>query len=319
MGVFEIHPKLAFLVLPYARRELPGWGRLLKLFKVSGAEFDPLWHEAATRIVEGKWHGYGMSLDLANWSDRLIYFIGRYYDLPPQLVVRAVLAPGDKFVDVGAHKGMLTLIAAARVGTSGSVLAVEPNPGLFAELQQLVETNSLTQVRLHHCGLADTPAELTLNVLAETTKAGTVEHSNLGTFAELPDPDDSLSVNRYRVPVVCGDDLIPDDWDNVAAIKIDTEGFDSAVIRGLRKTIDRCRPVVITEVIAKHLENAGSSITELCEIMQDLGYIGHNIEVRSRAWQHQLYLHRASERMTREVVWLHPDGIASRRLQPFVK
>lgn len=44
------------------------------------------------------------------------------------------MQPGDKVLDLGAHKGYFTLLASQKVGPTGEVLAFEPHPGNFASL-----------------------------------------------------------------------------------------------------------------------------------------------------------------------------------------
>ena len=53
---------------------------------------------------------------------------------------------GDIVVDVGAHIGRYTLIAANRVGRNGKVVAVEANPDNFEMLNNNVKLNRLTNV-----------------------------------------------------------------------------------------------------------------------------------------------------------------------------
>ena len=55
------YPMLARLALPYARFELPGWGKLLR---AAGVYDDQFWGGAPARVVRGKFHGYTMRLRL---------------------------------------------------------------------------------------------------------------------------------------------------------------------------------------------------------------------------------------------------------------
>src|ERR1051326_753995 len=47
-------------------------------------------------------------------------------------LLRKILQPGDKFVDVGANIGYLSAVGAGRVGTAGRVLSFEPAPIYFS-------------------------------------------------------------------------------------------------------------------------------------------------------------------------------------------
>src|SRR5262245_56459678 len=62
--------------------------------------------------------------DLRNSLAREVFFTGQY---EPQetVIVRSLLAPGETFVDVGAHWGYFSLLAAQRVGPTGRVIAIE--------------------------------------------------------------------------------------------------------------------------------------------------------------------------------------------------
>ncbi len=63
-----MYPKLPFLLIPYVRLELPGWGKLLDLTKVRGYKNDSYWNTAPTKTIKGKWHGYSMQLRLSRFN-----------------------------------------------------------------------------------------------------------------------------------------------------------------------------------------------------------------------------------------------------------
>ena len=48
-----------------------------------------------------------MVLDLSDWAQRRTAFLGRYHELGVQRVLDAALRAGDRFVDIGAHIGMI--------------------------------------------------------------------------------------------------------------------------------------------------------------------------------------------------------------------
>ena len=59
---------------------------------------DLRWAQAPIVTLRGKNHGYQMRLDLSDWSQRLTYFLGRYYELGVQRVLDVTLKPGARFV-----------------------------------------------------------------------------------------------------------------------------------------------------------------------------------------------------------------------------
>ena len=68
------------------------------------------------------------------------------YERATQLFLCKVLRRGDTFVDVGAHIGYFSMLAAAVVGESDKVVSVEPTDENFAHLQRHIDENNLTYV-----------------------------------------------------------------------------------------------------------------------------------------------------------------------------
>ena len=85
---------------------------------------------------------FGSQFDcvLTDLVSRYIYLFG-IWEPDVTHFVRASLAPGDTFVDVGAHVGYYTLLASRLVGTEGAVVAIEPSDPSFRNLLQNVRIN----------------------------------------------------------------------------------------------------------------------------------------------------------------------------------
>src|SRR5947208_1529536 len=115
------------LVRPYIWHELPGWGKIYAAF-IGDYKRNWLWNDFGQRAIREKHTGHLLTLDLAHWADRATFFLGRWYDLPTQLLIRDLLEPGDTVVDVGANRGNFALVASSLVGLTGKVICFEPNP-----------------------------------------------------------------------------------------------------------------------------------------------------------------------------------------------
>jgi len=278
--------------------ELPGWGTMLR---VTGVMTREGWQNGPTRILRCKNNGYLVSLDLSNWSERLSYFLGRYHEIATAMFLQTVVRPGDTFIDIGANVGLITLHAAALVGPAGRVHSFEPNPHLVDRLGKLIALNKLNHVTLHPVGLSDTEGELALSILKD--------HHEQGTLSYIDDP--TVFSQQYHVPIRLGDGELPVDLPGPAMIKIDVEGHEPHVLRGLRRTLDRLRPVVFTEVSDDYLRRAGSSVAELFEFMHSLGYRGHQIKHTRRMFRRRLRLVKVLDPVKvvdENIAWLHPQS-----------
>lgn len=292
-------PVGARLALSYIRRELPAWGKVYRSSLVRGTD-GAHWSRAPICRVRGKLHGYEMEVDLSNWSERYTYFLGRYYDLPTQLLLLAYLKPGDRFVDVGANIGMITLLAARLVGPTGRVDAIEPNPLCAARIRRSLVENGVTWAHVHAVGLGDRSGLLELNVVDG--------HTGAGTFAHL-DPREHNVTARLPVRVVRGDALL-DPSRPIHCIKIDVEGYECHVLAGLENTIASNRPLVVTEAIALQLARCGRRLEHLFGLMRAHGYDGFVPTSRRRALRQRLALSplelgKAAE--CRDIAWIHPE------------
>ena len=171
----------------------------------------------------------------AGYGGRGIFVYGSAVE--PELAhIGAFLEPGDIFVDAGASTGIYALEAAAHVGTSGVVVAVEPFPDVCATLYHSVHANGFTQVRPRSfcLGARTEPRTLWMNS----------ERPSLFSTAFRAGDERGLAVLAVSL-----DDLLRwEGLERVAYIKIDAEGAEEEILDGAASTIARSRPIVQIEV-----------------------------------------------------------------------
>jgi FkbM family methyltransferase len=284
---------------PYVSAEGPGWGYLYRTF-VGHVERDWLWQGAPTIAVTDKTTGYVTRRDLSWWSDRLSYFLGRWYSLEPQLIAKAFIGKGDAVIDIGANRGDFSLCASMLVGQTGRVLAFEPNPTCVDLFRQTLSANRIGNVELFAMGLSDSNENLPLTI--PTACSG---EASFGTSRF--DPKDVQTVNA---PVRVGDNVLSDS--RPAFIKIDVEGFEVRVLRGLQQTIESSSPVILTELVSDHLTRCGSSRAELIDLMISLGYVGYVAELtrNRRDWSAE----RLENRDGGDVLWVRDNSVAASKI-----
>ena len=60
--------------------------------------------------------------------------------IEPELeFIQKLLNPGDTFIDIGANTGIYSLVASRLVGSSGKVIAIEPNLQMCSLFTESVE------------------------------------------------------------------------------------------------------------------------------------------------------------------------------------
>lgn len=292
-----MHPRLSVLALPLTRVEVPKWPKLIELVSSDwDAGFKGPWQGRAKVVVRGKRHRQLMNLDLSDWAQRMTFFIGRYYELGVLETLDLLLRPGDRFVDIGANIGMITLHARSLVGEAGRIDCFEPNPDCVAAIHANLALNSIANVVVHPCGLGEHAGPMTLHL--------TSEHTGTATLADTGGD----TVRAFTVAVEVGDEALAE---APRAIKIDVEGFELQVLRGLRRTLAAYAPFVITEVVESQLARAGASIPELVSLFAEQGYKVYGIDVRRDRFRHHLALKEigsvAEFASFKDVLWAHAD------------
>jgi FkbM family methyltransferase len=166
-------------------------------------------------------------------------------------VFRRLLSPGDVCVDVGAYTGYFTLLASRLVGTAGHVYALEPAAETRAELVSNLELNGSSNVSVLDVAAGDADGEATF----EDRPHGSSIRSALRRAREAGTP--------VQVRTVAS--LIPhDDVSRLRLVKIDVEGHEVAVLRGLVPLLEGgARPAVLVELHAGVVAEAVDLLMEL--------------------------------------------------------
>lgn len=197
-----------------------------------------------SRSVRRKINGSYMLLDQADWMERFATKAGCYYDLSTTAVLKRILKPGWWMMDVGANVGFTTLLAARLIGPSGRVLAFEPNQAAAARLRTNVALNALSNVDINEIGLGSRTG---------IAQLATGDHHGTSSMR---------TGSGRRVCVRTGDEFAPPP-DRPTLIKIDVEGYELEVLRGMRGVLARPNVVLLIEVTDKWLREAGGSAEEL--------------------------------------------------------
>jgi FkbM family methyltransferase len=180
------------------------------------------------------------------------------------------LLPGQTFVDVGAHFGFFSGLAAKLVGGQGKVIACEAAPQTFSVLRQNLE--AFSQATAHHLAIAAEPGKLTFTEFP-------VEYSEFNTLrpaqfdnAEWLEHNQPQQVEVEAMPL---DDLLADEAE-VNFIKIDVEGAEDIVIAGMKRLLERARPPVICmEYLTAARDN--SAHLEAIAMLEQAGMHAHEI------------------------------------------
>jgi len=166
-----------------------------------------------------------------------------------------VLKPDDLFVDVGANIGSYSILAATCKGVN--VLAFEPIPSTFSDLQKNIKLNSLdNQIKAMNIGLADQNSTISFSSNLDVTN-----HVILKNDKNYP----SIEVDVFTM-----DNVLNEKFPTV--IKIDVEGYESQVINGAKKTINNPSLIAIIVELNGSGKRYGKEDNEIHKLLLSKGF-----------------------------------------------
>lgn len=154
--------------------------------------------------------------------------------------IKAQLAHGATFVDVGANIGVMSFPAAARIGPLGKVIAFEPNVRNASMFRRGLVANELDNVRLFEFGLSDVAQMIALSNASNAKVVG----------------DATALQDLEVIQAIPGDEVLLAQ-ERVDLIKIDVEGFEYRVLQGLSGTITKFKPKILCEFNPQCLKSPG--------------------------------------------------------------
>jgi FkbM family methyltransferase len=180
------------------------------------------------------------------------------------------------FVDIGANTGFYTILATGRYGYD-KALSFEPNPEVYRTLEQNLKLNGLqTRVRCFNLALGEKRQVLPFCRYAS--------HTGLSRFIESESEikhKDREDHEIVEIETVSFDDFVTTHDINVMEIdfvKIDVEGFEYNVLKGMRRTLSLISNVKLFVEINpknKNREQTTDLLSEFGFIAQDRTGMNH--------------------------------------------
>ncbi|MEU0931222.1 FkbM family methyltransferase [Streptomyces malaysiensis] len=217
----------------------------------------PLHRLARTRF------GATFAVDTQDLIQRYLYLFGVWEPHMTRWLQRR-LKPGDVFVDVGANIGYYSVLASRLVGGSGKVVAVEASPTFLGLLQRHARRNGCANIRTVNAAASDREELLTF-ILASSR--------NMGANSVVP--YDGPAESTFEIAARPLPDLLTEDEITRArVIKVDVEGAEGGVVRGLVPLLDRLRPdaELTVEVTPQRMAELGDSVEELLAALTGHGF-----------------------------------------------
>lgn len=151
--------------------------------------------------------------------------------------------------DVGANYGFVSFAWHTGLEQSTDIVMFEPHPGLCSLLRETIDLNGFTGICVEPLALGDSPGRIGINLYEGTANIIDLKVQRKGV-AQV----EQMTMDAY----VEASGKYPD------LIKIDVDGYELNVLRGMQETVRRFRPIIAIET---------NDSPELMDYLYQLGYV----------------------------------------------
>lgn len=140
--------------------------------------------------------------------------------------------PGDVVIDAGAGIGEELMVFSRCTGPAGKVLAIEAHPVTFRALKHNSERNRFSNVVLVNKAIADEPGDVFID-----------DHdSSIGNKVSR-----EAAPATFKAEAITIDELVlGQQLETIDFLKVNIEGAEQLLIKGMKKSIDRFRHMAIS-------------------------------------------------------------------------
>lgn len=182
-----------------------------------------------------------------------------FYDRRGSAIIKNALKNGDVFINVGAHIGYFSLLAASRVGNEGHVFAFEPAPANFHLLLKNITLNKCENITAIRRAVLE--KEKKVNLYFSDTNTGdhrVYKPSEKRKFIEI----DAINLDNFF------------DKRNkrIDFIKIDVQGSEMSVLKGMKKILKKKTLKMFIEFWPHGITANGDDPRKLLDLIVENGF-----------------------------------------------
>lgn len=193
------------------------------------------------------------------------------YETELEAIIQQSLRPGDIYVDVGAQLGFTALQAFEQIGPAGRALLIDADPRAIRGLKRMIRSiprEKRPKTRVVHRVCSDAPGQTLDFELLDV-----VGHSKVSTGG------DQRRVAHFEIETVSLDGLLENLRKPVRFMKIDVEGHEISVLKGMQCLLSERRvEVLVLEKNLGLLEQSLHSGRDLFSFLTHFGYSGYSLE-----------------------------------------
>ncbi len=169
---------------------------------------------------------------------------------------------GKRFIvwDIGANVGWYALNL-AKLFPEAQILAFEPIPSTFRQLERNVQINELSNIRIYNFGFSDANGHIKFYLQSQ--------NSANASSANLSEEE---CAQQMICQVLRIDDFAEKGFLKMDLVKCDVEGAELLVLKGGARSVEKCKPVIFTEMLRKWSAKFEYHPNQIISLLGKMGY-----------------------------------------------
>jgi FkbM family methyltransferase len=212
-------------------------------------------------------HGVGSGLKFNVCNSSPNYALG-VNEMPVQVAFKNTINCGDIVYDIGANIGFFSIIASSIVERSGHVYSFEPNIDNIRVIKNNIRLNKFSNITVIERAVSDFSGKGELHITehpgGHTLFSVGIPRNVIDTVTVDIDTIDNLIYNKTILPPT--------------VVKIDVEGAEFNVLRGMVKTLEKFHPTIIYEIDDTDFNNLEKKQSEIDQYLKTFGYEIQDLE-----------------------------------------
>jgi FkbM family methyltransferase len=206
-----------------------------------------------------------MRVDRNSYMGGSIFWNG-FHHASELIFLNKYLKADMTFIDIGANQGEFTLFAAKKI-KNGFVHAFEPTPFQLGLLEHNLILNKFENVSIHKFGLFDKNCTMDVFTSDNPESDGAVNEGLSSLFKA-----GGRNIVEATIELKVFDELFFDVLDRLDVVKIDIEGAELFALKGMMKSIDKFRPLILMEINEIAMQEAGYTKEDLLSFLLPFEY-----------------------------------------------
>lgn len=169
--------------------------------------------------------------------------------------LKRLIREGDSVIDIGANIGTHTIYMSKLVGESGKVIAFEPNKINHDSLFFSLMLNRCFNTSIYRYGVGEKRDVMYIEKRWKDTKV-------LNNFGAISLQSEAKSEEDEHIDIRPLDEF---SFENIRLIKIDAEGMEDKVVKGMRDLLTSSKPYLIVEIHP-------AEIPQMITLIESIGY-----------------------------------------------